>query len=347
MAGGKLEFRADSGEANEVTFSRSLDVLLVRDAGAPLAPGAGCVARAVDEAECAVWRVTIHASLADGDDRARVSTATPAVLAGGEGSDTLLGGEGNDVLAGGQGEDVLRGGVGDDRLSGGAGADLLSGGRGSVEDVIFGGDQGLDAGGGIFVGGCAIEYEGETAHDLVSYVGRVAPVSVTLDGVANDGTPGEGDNVLPDVEWLLGGRAGDRVVASAGLVFFTGFGGPDTFLGGAGVNLFLGLGGDDRFAGGGGNDCAAGGPGDDRLAGEAGHDLLVGGSGVDALSGGAGSDGFLARDGNGELLRGGLGRDRALVDKVDRLSSIERSFERFPRPPNGGGSTPGLTGRSP
>ena len=46
--------------------------------------------------------------------------------------------------------------------------------------------------------------------DTVTYEDRTNQVFVTLDGRANDGENGEGDNVLPDVEVILGGFGGRR-----------------------------------------------------------------------------------------------------------------------------------------
>lgn len=58
-------------------------------------------------------------------------------LLGGAGEDTLLGGNGGDVLKGGSGNDGLAGEKGDDTLIGGGGDDFFVGGRG--DDTIKGG----------------------------------------------------------------------------------------------------------------------------------------------------------------------------------------------------------------
>lgn len=132
-------FRAEPGEANRVTFARTMDVMLVRDAGATLAAGRGCTSLSPSDVACDVLGGRIDARLGDGDDTIAVHTATAASVTGGPGADVLHGGEGNDTIAGGEGDDVLRGGSGKDRLTGGPGADSLGGGRGSVEDLVFGG----------------------------------------------------------------------------------------------------------------------------------------------------------------------------------------------------------------
>ena len=74
-------------------------------------------------------------------------------------------------MNGGTGADTLNGGDGDDKLDGGKGADTVNGGLGV---------------------------------DVLSYGTRSAPVIVTLDGSVGDGEVGENDNVMPDVENLIG-----------------------------------------------------------------------------------------------------------------------------------------------
>ncbi len=48
-------------------------------------------------------------------------------------------------------------------------------------------------------------FEGGTGVDTVFYKFRSTAVTVDLDGFADDGARGEGDNVLADVENLVGG----------------------------------------------------------------------------------------------------------------------------------------------
>ena len=77
---------------------------------------------------------------------------------------------------------------------------------------------------------------------------------ISIEGTANDGAPGELDNVKTDVENVVGGD------------------GNNTMLGGTPVNVL------------------SGGPGRDSLDGEAANDTLDGGAGNDVLTGGAGTD---------------------------------------------------------
>ena len=66
--------------------------------------------------------------------------------------------------------------------------------------------------------------------------------------------------------------------------------------------------------------------GNDRVYGMGGNDTLVGGRGADRLYGGVGDDILVARDKRRDVVNGGLGRDRARVDRRDRLRAIEKRF---------------------
>ncbi len=185
-------------------------------------------------------------------ERATTVTADPDGLAddGAPGERDLVGtdvevltsGAGNDALTGGPGANELTGGSGDDTLDGGLGADRLSGGAGVDSFIVRAGD-----GADVMVGG--------TASDSVSYAGRSAAVAVRLDGVANDGESGEGDDVRADVENVTGGNAGDTIVGSASA---------NRLDGGPGADTVSGSGGDDTLLGGPGFDSLDGGDGIDR-----------------------------------------------------------------------------------
>ena len=108
---------------------------------------------------------------------------------------------------------------------------------------------------------------------------------------------------------------------------------PDTLTGGDAGEVILGYGGRDRIRGGPGHDCLLGQDGGDVLRGEAGEDrltggrdadVLVGGPGVNAYDAGPGRDFVDARNGRRELVRCGSGRDRARVDRRDRVRGCER-----------------------
>ena len=89
----------------------------------------------------------------------------------------------------------------------------------------------------------------------------------------------------------------------------------ETLTGGNLGETIFGLGGNDRLDGGGGSDC---------LFGAAGNDTITGGGARDTLVGGAGDDVLLAKDGVGEVVNCGPGgRDRATVDRTDRVKGCE------------------------
>jgi hypothetical protein len=126
--------------------------------------------------------------------------------------ETLTGTAGDDALYGGGGDDVLQGLAGNDDLDGGPGADRFEGGAGD---------------------------------DAVSYAAATTGVKVSFDGQADDGAPGERDNVGRDVEDAYGGP-GDDVL--------TGDGAANTLDGGAGNDTITGGAGTDGLYGGDGND---------------------------------------------------------------------------------------------
>jgi hypothetical protein len=133
-----------------------------------------------------------------------------------------------------------------------------------------------------------------------------------------------------------GGGSGDPTapMGSGGCVAaLVGTSGPDRLTGSGEGDVIFGLGGTDRIEGGSGHDCLLGNEGgdvlrgqagNDRLTGSAGADVLVGGAGVNAYDAGPGADLVDARNGKRELVRGGSGRDRARIDRYDRVRGCER-----------------------
>jgi RTX calcium-binding nonapeptide repeat (4 copies)/WD40-like Beta Propeller Repeat len=86
---------------------------------------------------------------------------------------------------------------------------------------------------------------------------------------------------------------------------------------------------DDLIDAGAGNDVVYGAGGNDFAVGGTGGDVLVGGPGRDWLWGEAGNDRFRARDRNRDSILGGLGGDRATVDRrLDTVLGVERVFAR-------------------
>ena len=123
--------------------------------------------------------------------------------------------------------------------------------------------------------------------------------------------------------WLIAGAIGAFAFAvSADAVTRIGTSGPDVLRGSRSADELYGRAGSDRLLGLSGRDILDGGAGPDVVVGGADSDLLIGGSGHDLLR---------ARDGDGDRLRCGQGRDTAVVDSVDAVGGCE--VIRRPAPP--------------
>lgn len=218
-------------------------------------------------------------------------------LLGGAGDDSLRGDEGdtpaadgNDVLVGGGGDDDLTGGGGNDRLEGGADDDNLRGGLG--RDTLLGGDGDDDAYAEDGKDGADV-VSGGPGSDYASYYYRTQPLKLTLEGRANDGAKGEGDNLRADLEHLEGGAKADLIVGNGYHNTLRGNAGNDVIKGLAGDDSLQSHDGDDTVYGGAGDDTFSSGVGLDRHFGEAGDDGFYAGSvndGRDVYSGGSGYD---------------------------------------------------------
>ena len=155
----------------------------------------------------------------------------------------MTAGGGDAYLAGGRGNDTLAGRLRSDTLHGGTGADDFHGGGGK---------------------------------DMIGYCDSINGVTVTLDGLDDDGAeeyrrvevPGfslgsgwelvsEGDNVRPDIEVVHGGLGNDVLMAARDR-----------------PAVLFGHDGNDRLWGGAGNDTLEGGAGHDRLDGGSRRDVL-------------------------------------------------------------------------
>jgi hypothetical protein len=298
----------------------------------------------------------VRVELGAGDDDANVSDGVPvpvtlsggpgadwldagdraAILDGGPGEDRLVGGESDDVLSGGDGNDTIEGKDGGDRIDGGAGDDLLSpdGYEHANADVVDGG-PGVD----------------RIAGDYSSRFSDADPsVAITLGGGADDGRPGEHDDLrnVEKVSLNVGGR-------------FTGTDGPDEFrLSQVGTpSTMSGGGGDDVLRSGDGPDHLDGGPGNDSVDGGFGDDVLIGGPGRDTISGDLaggdcgplwctsypyGNDTIDARDGEVDSITCGAGADTVIADPQDLVApDCEHVKAAGSSPGAGGGSQTGTT----
>ena len=260
-ADGTLSFTAASGEANNLTVSLANGSVRFDDTGvAAMTGGPGCSPKGAQRVECAAAGATsVTVDLGDGPDRLTGQLGLPFRVYGGLGNDTIATPVGDDAVDGGSGADTIDTGWGDDVVDGGEGPDSIGGGYG---------------------------------HDRVVYAARTAAVAVSLDGVANDGAAGEGDNVRPSVDDIIGGS------------------GADTLIGDDGANGLVG------------------GAGDDVLSAAGGDDVLDGGAGTDTFSAGAGIDTLGARDGAAEVLACGSEADAAEADHDDFADDGCESVDR-------------------
>jgi Ca2+-binding RTX toxin-like protein len=310
-----VRYLADPGETNDVTITSVSGGLRITDLGATISAGSGCTPVDVHEVTCSSSiDELLEVELGDQDD-----VLTLTALYGNEGA--YFGGDGNDRIRGGEMFiEYLFGEAGDDRLRGRGEADILDGGTGA--DTLSGGTSGFT------------HANAFNPHiDRVTYDHSTSAVRVSPNGVADDGEIGEGDNVLGDIEIIVGGSGGDVLQSGGDAYDLIGGlgddvlkGGPgfQSLAGGPGNDLLYGRDGRDFLTGGAGDDTLRGGAGLDDLRGWAGNDRLIGGLGRDRLSGGGDDDVLLARDGHRDVVRGGLGNDRARIDSgLDDVRGVE------------------------
>jgi Ca2+-binding RTX toxin-like protein len=252
---GSLVYTAAPGEENAVdvyTDTALPGAIDVYDYLAQITPGDGCLPMPeVDPfgpyvglyAVCTGVTKSIDIDLGDGNDYAGGEAGLPAKILGGPGNDDIYGTDTDDVLDGGPGDDGVTGWIGKDTLTGGPGNDRLDGGYvthsfddsnpdaeptskeadNDAADVLDGGpgDDSLQGGGG------TDRITGGDGEDTVAYGFRKSAVTVTLDGVANDGTAGENDVVAGDIESVETGSGSDHVTGTAGVNTISTGGGDD------------------------------------------------------------------------------------------------------------------------
>jgi Ca2+-binding RTX toxin-like protein len=238
-----------------------------------------------------------------GDDVVNGGAGNDGDVAGGPGTDTVNGGDGSDnYVAGGPGNDTVDGGAGDDYVVGDCGGYRSCGNGTDGNDVVRGGagDDYTDADGGTD----SIDL-GTGVGDQIWYPDRIQvcdpschqvtySVSVTLDGVANDGGPGENDNVVNAEDINVYDACCGTPPAP----------GNATLVGDAGANSIQGAAGDDTIDGG------------------AGNDFLYGNDGNDTIN---------ANDGFADRVSCGDGVDVANVDEFDEVSDNCETVNRTTR----------------
>ena len=336
---------AGGSEANTVTVALvgqpgNPNNYAVTDASSPIVAGAGCSGGgpAGSSAVCSLPRSAaacairgcppgppvspgVEINLGEGDDSLD-STGMPSGD-GGSGSFTIRGngGPGADTFVDGPASVGFDPGIGADIVNAGDGYDSVAASAGVPDEAD------------VYDLGAAVG-----PYDSINYRAASYAVTVSLDGIANDGAPGEGDQVL-GAEGVAGGTANDVLIgasdadvpigASDAHDSLRGFGGDDLIIGGTGDDLLTGGSGNDTIQGGSGDDPIHGDGGDDVLSGGAGNDFVQGYRGRDRLRGGFGSDLLLGatsvtRDGDVDRLNCGPADDRrAYVGPEDIVRRCE------------------------
>ena len=197
-----------------------------------------------------------------------------------------------------------------------------------------------------------------TGNDYVDYGARTQPLKLSLDGEADDGAAGEGDNIGTDVESVIGGSGDDSITGSpegnalwgsAGDDTINGRDGADWLNGGAGtdtadyslrvkpVSLSLDDTSNDgeegendvlaadfeRLLGGSASDTLIGNSGAERLEGGDGDDTLDGNRGIDVVRGDDGADIIGSRDLLADDIKCGDGKDWVLGEVLDLILKKE------------------------
>lgn len=185
------------------------------------------------------------------------SSAGHDVFASGSGDDHITVGDGPDWAFGGPGADRFydNGGGDPSKLWGGAGNDTFTDWDSGESDISF------------FDGGSGIDQV--AYHNIVD----TYDVTVSLDGVANDGVAGEVDNIHKSVEYI----GTDGTYNNTGQ-----FRGNDILIGSDGPNYLNGRNGDDELTGGSGDDILEGGDGNDVAYCGDGYDITYNVEGADA-----------------------------------------------------------------
>jgi hypothetical protein len=254
-----------------------------------LQAGTNCTQHNASMVFCTVSGVPrVVVDLGDGDDEFSLANEIDmrVEVSGGPGNDDLSGDTIAPLTAPRAVATVLDGGPGDDELTGGV----------ATPDTLIGGD----------------------GVDEVDYGGSRMPTTITMNGVADDGGPGEGDNVAADFENITGSLYAPNTILGSDLnVPLDRYGHTQSIDGGPAGDVIDGRGGSDSIDGFDGDDTLAGAAGDDLLIGSDGHDRIDGGPGADNFVGENGDDTLLSRDGApDERLDCDAGTDTAVVDRL-------------------------------
>jgi hypothetical protein len=356
---GALVYTGGSGERNNVSVADNGDgrVYLSDVGGVPITPGPGCEQLYTDARVACTQPTEIVVNTGDNQDWVGVDDDTPVPVRadGGDGPDqlhsdlnmkvpvTFLGGAGNDELKGWHSSEELDGGDGDDTIEAGAGADRIRGGAG--DDKLTGDGIGAPSP-DVIDGGPGFD---TLSYDWLTEAARTnSDITATLGGGADDGRPGEGDDLtgVEGLDLLVGGNFTGTDAAESIVLHQVGAN-----------NTMIGLGGDDHLEASAGNDRIDGGTGADLLEGGYGDDTILGGAGADNVrsDGGGdncgpswctvayGNDTVEVRDGEADSVTCGPGEDRVVADQGDVVARDCEVVDRGsgPGPGPGPGPDPG------
>lgn len=244
--GGQVE----AGPGDDQVRTTGFFSLLSGGPGADLLDATGSKSAAVDYVDhTAGVTVRLNGLADDGADGEGDNVLGPVTLmTGGAGNDRLEAGPSGSILLGAGGNDMLVGSPERDSLDGEEGDDTLTGREGN--DYLAGGGGADDLGGG-------------AGADEANYTAKAESLRLSIGDGADDGAPGEGDDIHGDVEALAGGGGNDVLIGSAGANRLIGHGGQDLLRGGAGPDELLGSDDGDELLGWG--DELDAGPGPDRV----------------------------------------------------------------------------------
>ena len=333
--GDSVFLTAAAGTANDVIifFDENDEMTIIDDAGIQEIAGDGCSVFFGDTAKCGTGVTQAAAVLSDQADEVRAEAPIPTSIDTGSGDDIVFagrvvggdseveyfGGAGFDTVSyvnadrfvtvsldgtGGDGRPDDNDNVFDDveRVIGSRFPDTLIG-NDAVANILDGlsGPDTLSGLGGDdtfiqseFADG-ADDISGGAGVDQVLYSQRRAGITVDLDGVADDGAAGEGDNIRGDVENVSTGS------------------GDDILTGNGAINAFESGTGADRLSGKGGPDALSA---DLESDDDPGADVILGGGGNDTIG---------AADDVLDDIRCGSGRgDTAFIDSgLDKVRGCE------------------------
>ena len=191
---------------------------------------------------------SLHINLDAGDDRCTISSKikVQALIAGGDGNDTITSGGGNDYINGNNGNDIIDAGGGSDTVLGGNGFDIVD--YSSRTNPVFV-NLNID-------GGDGEKGESDFIHNDITGI---------LGGSGADVLVGSNNGVT---NAYIRGNDGNDTITGTEL--------GDTLYGGDGNDLIFAGGGRDLVRGGNGKDILHGGAGNDTLFGDKGIDHLYG-----------------------------------------------------------------------